>query len=396
MKDGETVPLTPTVMVIGILDSPHLVRWLKSISELPISLVLFPSTPHRRVHSELTRLVGGASVADVSILRFESVLSIPISVVDVFLRGRLRAALLRRRIKTILPDVVHAIELQHAGYTLLRAVGHITGRTFRIGLTNYGSDIYWFHKFAAHEAKLRALLQIADFYSAECTRDVHSARSLGFTGKVLSVVPNAGGTLGASSGPLNKTLDETERKAILVKGYTNFVGRAQDIIRQIIREHKQFGEWEIIVYSATLRARLMCNTAQVLHPRLRIRAIPKKRLTHHEMIELYSRSAAYVGFSRSDGISTSFLEAISHGVYPLQTSTSCVDEWRGRGFLVSILDVNDPKGAVDELLRVLQDSAFRLTATEHNRTLAAEYLNADDISEQMRDDYRSILRLAGK
>ena len=34
-----------------------------------------------------------------------------------------------------------------------------------------------------------------------------------------------------------------------------------------------------------------------------------------------------MGISLSDGISTSLLEAMSAGAFPIQTSTACADEW---------------------------------------------------------------------
>jgi hypothetical protein len=36
------------------------------------------------------------------------------------------------------------------------------------------------------------LLVLADIYSCECQRDVALAKSLGFNGRVLPIIPNAG------------------------------------------------------------------------------------------------------------------------------------------------------------------------------------------------------------
>jgi glycosyltransferase involved in cell wall biosynthesis len=57
------------------------------------------------------------------------------------------------------------------------------------------------------------------------------------------------------------------------------------------------------------------------------------------MIALFSNSLAYVGASRSDGISTSVLEAMSAGAFPIQTDSSCSSEWLAHnqtGYLVPV------------------------------------------------------------
>jgi hypothetical protein len=50
------------------------------------------------------------------------------------------------------------------------------------------------------------------------------------------------------------------------------------------------------------------------------------------MYENFANSRIYIGASRSDGISTSFLEALVLGAYPIQTNTSCGNEWVEKGF----------------------------------------------------------------
>jgi hypothetical protein len=51
-------------------------------------------------------------------------------------------------------------------------------------------------------------------------------------------------------------------------------------------------------------------------------------------------SRIYIGCSISDGISTSFLEALTKGVYPIQTNTSCAGEWIDKGAVASLIDLD--------------------------------------------------------
>jgi glycosyltransferase involved in cell wall biosynthesis len=58
------------------------------------------------------------------------------------------------------------------------------------------------------------------------------------------------------------------------------------------------------------------------------------------MYEKFANSRIYVGASRSDGISTSFLEALVLGAYPIQTNTSCANEWVDKGFHAHLIEPN--------------------------------------------------------
>jgi glycosyltransferase involved in cell wall biosynthesis len=95
-------------------------------------------------------------------------------------------------------------------------------------------------------------------------------------------------------------------------------------------------------------------------------------------LEIFSRSKIYVGASRSDGISTSFLEAILNGVYPIQTSTSCVSEWINKGCIASLVaeDVTEIYGAIKASI---DNDIFLDNAQLINQKIAKQYLDPDKI-----------------
>ncbi len=382
------------VMVVGMVDSPHVARWLASLTDLPIDFVLFPSTPNRRIHPGVESVVNASSNATVRLSGFEARLGLVIWALDFAMAGRLRAWLLRKRIAKFSPNLIHALELQHAGYLVLRAgLQHGSSAQPSLALTNYGSDLFWFRQFPRHRDRLIALLRLADYYFAECERDVILARELGFAGREMTVLPNAGGIPSdvLSSGVGS---DSSDRNLILIKGYTNFVGRAQDILREIGRRAPEFEGWEIIVYSSTWRAQLLCRRIKASNPELSLMALPKRHLSHDQMLSLFRRASVYVGFSRSDGVSTSFLEALACGAYPLQTSTACVEEWRAKGAIFSTLDVNDAAHAVDELGRVLSDPSALEYAVSQNAAVALRHLDELKIAQQCQQDYRIVVGLS--
>jgi glycosyltransferase involved in cell wall biosynthesis len=80
--------------------------------------------------------------------------------------------------------------------------------------------------------------------------------------------------------------------------------------------------------------------------------ILKKRTPHDEMLRYFSESRIYVGISLSDGISTSLLEAMATGCYPIQTGTSCAKEWliQDSGSVVDLSPENSVQDALIEAL----------------------------------------------
>jgi glycosyltransferase involved in cell wall biosynthesis len=221
-------------------------------------------------------------------------------------------------------DYIHALELNHAGYIASKASLFGLAQNTKVISTNWGSDIYWFQKYRRHQKKIRKLMEVSDFYSAECYRDLDLATKYGFTGKFLAVSPNAGGIPNIfSSADLEPP---SVRKTILIKGYETFVGRASIALGAISEMSSELTDYEIIVYSANKKT---INTVKRIqkNTKLKIRAIPKKKLTHGEMLKLFGKARVYVGVSLSDGISTSLLEAMAMGAFPIQTNTSCAEEW---------------------------------------------------------------------
>jgi hypothetical protein len=156
-------------------------------------------------------------------------------------------------------------------------------------------------------------------------------------GKFLEVSPNAGGIPNVF---LETTLDApSDRKVILVKGYESFVGRASIALSAISEVASEIVEYEIIVYSAN-RKTIQAVKQTRKSANLNIRAIPKKKLMHSEMLNMFGKARIYVGVSLSDGISTSLLEAMAMGAFPIQTNTSCGDEWIEDGTTGKLIEPN--------------------------------------------------------
>lgn len=354
-------------MVIAMLDSVHAYRWLKQFENEEIAFFLFPSSPMRKVHPGILKLAAGNGrrSADFRIFPLARIIALPLWFADKCLDNRIRSLLVRRWLRLNSIEVVHALELQNAGYILLRAFQrHGPSERPRLMVTNWGSDIFWFQKFPKHKRKLSELMGLVDDYACECERDVELARALGFRGRVMPVIPNSGGFppsvfLATPGNP---------RSVIAIKGYQGWVGRAALALEAIELISDQIRPFHVVVYSANWVTHRKVRQVRK-STGLRITVYKKGALTHEEMLSLFKESLIYVGVSLSDGISTSLLEAMAMGAIPVQTSTACCNEWfDGSGVEIPDFAKSTIASAILEGLTLAQNPSL----AEENRKVILE------------------------
>lgn len=370
------------IVLVAMVDSIHVARWISQFPADGYKFFVFPSTPNRRIHPDIVRMK--AEQGNIEIYPFGGRLSLPLWGMDLLLGNRFRTAFLQALIKRVKPDFVHALEFQHGAYLADQALraGNLK-ETFIA--TNYGSDIYWFQQFPKHLARIKSVLERADRYSAECERDVQLALGYGFKGQVLPVIPNAGGI--PEKYAQMDVLPPSERKLIMIKGYDGWVGRATLAVKALPLIKDRLTGYDIVFYSCngkTLRAiRKMSRDSGI-----KVTAYPKKKLSHYHMMEMFSKALIYVGISLSDGISTSMLEALAMGAYPVQTNTACTDEWFKSGVEgteISDFQVQGVQQAICEGLKVAstRDAEAQWQSIAKARTAA----DASAISEISRTYY---------
>jgi glycosyltransferase involved in cell wall biosynthesis len=293
--------------------------------------------------------------------------------IDRPLGERLRGKLVRNLIQKLKPDLVHVVEFQHAGYILLRALARpLVVERPKIMASNYGSDIYWFQNFLSHRAKISTLLEMSDHYTSECQRDIALAKQLGFAG-TSTLIPNTGGVSEDLLLRQPRISVASERKLLLLKGYHNKFGQALIGVRSILRLRKSLIGFEIVSFSTNVFTALFLILLR-LFSGLNISFHLKGALTHSEVLTLMSRARIYVGLSKSDGISTSLLEAMAMGTFPLQTGTSCASEWIEDGLSGAILTLGKEDELDNWITRAISDDNLVNKAQEINHaTILARY-----------------------
>ena len=360
------------ILIVAMADSVHTARWLEQFEDSDYEFVLFPSSPHRRIHPKIVRLLSEASKMDISIPRGLRNTGLLLAAIDKLMANRVRGIWLRRIVRNFEPNILHAVETQGAGYIASVALTKIVVKPFVI-LTLWGSDLFWFRNFKRHRALICRCLKLVDRLSMECERDIAIARELGYTGDVFPPFPVTGGYETASIQNNVKKVTST-RKIILVKGHTRFVGRGIKALDAITELVDQLDGYEIVVYSTDPKAkRFARKLAQ--SSGLLVNAYGRGEIAHHELLKIFENARAYIGISLSDGISVSLQEAIVGGAFPIQTDTSCANEWIIDGKSGFIVEPDDHLGLVIAIQTAIENDELVDTAARINFEVALNRLD---------------------
>ena len=379
------------VLIIGMLDSVHLARWLVQFLDENIDFVIVASKKYRKLHPLTISLLNSNHLASYTLAQRTPLKSIS-GYLD-FLRFELgsrfnffgmRTRSLTKIIENRNFHFIHALEIQGAGY-LLNNLNTVLLKKQKVILTNWGSDIYFYKRFPTHESFIRSVLSKADYYSAECFRDYALAREYGFVGEELPCIPNAGGF--EIETRHHNFVPPTQRKQILIKGYGGTFGRADLPISLIPLIARKYPEISFHIYSVTDdMLEIIYSLPPEILSRVKISRL-QNRLSHSEMLSEFSKSRIYIGCSESDGISTSFIESLIHGTYPIQTSTSCANEWVDRGVSASIIGL-DVNSLLNEVQNALDNDKMVEAAAIVNFEVALRFLAREVVkSEALRFYY---------
>jgi hypothetical protein len=389
-----------TVLLVAMPGSIHVVRWVKQLSDQDMDVHMFPSTGGAVIHPELSGITYhsplfswqqriGESPPRQGVLYFVS------RVADFFLQHGLqrfvpglRCRRLLKVIRKIRPDLLHSLEIQAAGYLTMEVRTQFSGVFPPWLVTNWGSDIFLFGRLQQHKAKIREVLANCDYYSCECKRDIQLAKQFGFSGAIMPVFPNTGGFDLVALQQTREKIQVSNRKIIMLKGYQNWAGRALVGLRALSRCADVLSGYSVFIYSASLDVEIAAELFAV-DSGVSVRIIPHKT-EHQEMLSLHAQARISIGLSISDAISTSFLEAIVMGSFPIQSCTACVDEWIENGVSGMIVPPEDPDIIELAIRTALSDDALVNEAARVNWGIAQERLDNNRLKKEVIDMYSSL------
>lgn len=385
------------ILFVAMPDSVHTARWISQIADQGWDIFLFPvfiarPSPDLRDLTVFESFIPGWRAKENHVHSIWW--TIPFFLAD-FVVSRIKGVktnyfatrALAIIIRWLQPDTVHSLEIQHAGYMTLDAK-NIQSKNFPVWIvTNWGSDIYLFERLAEHRPKIEAVLANCDYYSCECERDVRLAKALGFQGITLPVVPDAGGMELGKVSMLKSITPTASRRIIMLKGYQNWAGRALVGLEAMRYCADLLHNYTLIIYMASPEIRI---AAELFSRDTKIPVQIISSISHDEMLRWYSRSRIYIGLSISDGISTSLLEAMAMGTFPIQSCTACADEWIVNGQSGLIVPPEDPQAIAEALRQALSDDSLVDRAAEINAQTIAQRLDNSVIKPQVIKMYQDI------
>lgn len=351
------LPKKPRILFVAMANSQHAARWIAQVEGLGWELFLFPVDRHAPIHEFFPQLAPSVQVVEGWPLKGIT----PERAVRLTRRFKpgwpVRQWQLARVIRQLKPDIVHSLEIQQAGY-MTHGARRKVGEDFPTWIvSNWGSDTYVFGRLDSHRERVRSVMLQCDYYASECLRDVVAAHQLGFRGTTLPVLPAAGGTdldyvaQFRTPGPISA------RRTIALRGYQNWAGRAFTGIRALERAADVLGDYTIDVYNwrSSPDIELAVNLAA---KRSGLNFVLAPWMSHVELWQMHGRSRALVALSIGDGISTSMLEAVTMGSFPIQSHTSCADEWVEHGKTCFLVHPEDPEEVEAAIRRVIADDAL--------------------------------------
>lgn len=225
------------------------------------------------------------------------------------------------------PDIVHALEFQHNGYRLNNFKKNNFPNTKFI-ISNWGSDIFFFKNFLFHKNEIQKCINFYDYYICETKRDLKYYEL--FNGKgVAQLIP---GSLGIYESLLNKRNNNKE-KIIIIKGYNDKFGKSLFILRRLIKLKEILDNHQIYILLSNNKVKLFSKfflkNFKIIH---------YDKLDYSSTLDLLSRCEIYIGASKSDGLSTMALEALSFGAKVIQGENSCLNEFNFKFYNYSFRD----------------------------------------------------------
>jgi glycosyltransferase involved in cell wall biosynthesis len=150
----------------------------------------------------------------------------------------------------------------------------------------------------------------------------------------------------------------------MLKGYHSWAGRALVGLQALESCIDLLSGYTIAVYSVSPAVAKAGKRFEKMTG-IRTKIIPKGT-PHAEILGLHGSARLSIGLSVSDGLSTSFLEAMAMGSFPIQSWTACADEWIEDGKTGLLVPPEDPLAVAQAIRHALTDDEMVDHAAEKN------------------------------
>ena len=216
---------------------------------------------------------------------------------------------------------------------------------------------------------------------------------MGFRGDCVGVWPVVGGLDVERVRNLSSDAPASERRTIAVKGVLGSVGRGEVAVAALERVGSHLEGYEVCTY----------QTNEKLEPEFRkivemnggtyncLSMAEAKSVPHDEILAMHGRARTSLALNNSDGMSSSFMEAVAAGSFPVHSEGSCGRESSPAGRAALFVSATDPDDVAAAVIRALTDDELVDRAGPVNRQVAAEYFDRNRIRARILDMYERIL-----
>jgi hypothetical protein len=178
----------------------------------------------------------------------------------------------------------------------------------------------------------------------------------------------------------------SDRTQIIAKCYGEVFGLGSLVVSAVESILSDNSKYNFFLYSVTRDLEeTVANLAAKFPGRLKFSTV-RNSLSHQELLLEFSKSRIYLGASLSDGISTSFLEAMTQGAFPIQTNTSCASDWLQKGCLGIAVDPN-LESILESLHISINDDELVNKAQALNPLILEQHTNFDILSKIAKSFY---------
>lgn len=362
------------LIIVGMIESSHFQKWIKATisTELFSKVIVIPSDyPVNKINSSSLGLEGKQRIKlNVFKLPIGSKLNnFTFRILDLIFGLSWRALILFISIKIYRPKIVHFQELQHGGYIYNAKFFKSTRkRNYKVICSTWGSDLILYGNLTSHELPLKQLLSKTDVLTAERVDDGEIARKLNYSNEFIAPLYITVGTKIKSRILSSKP---SERKMILIKGYQDNHGRALNALAALTLIEAHLTGYKIGVFSASNAVQIQVEYLQK-NTSLNIEII--KRTSNLEIKNYFSQSRIYIGLAISDGLSTSMVEAMEQGTFPIQSANSAANLFiknGSTGYIVDPWDIIEVANCIEKAVK--DDQMVDKAAIENLNSLEEKY-----------------------
>ena len=311
------------LIAVGMIESSHFQSWIRATisQEIFDQIWIVPSDyPVNNLTQSSLRLADNIG-CKLKVFRFpvgNRINNILYRLLDLALGRKWRSVIIYRYIQRAKPFFLHFHEFQHGAYLFNPIAKYFEDRNFKTICSTWGSDLLFYGELESHKDEIKKVFSWADLVTAERIDDKKICIGFGYEKTFLAPVYI---TVGLNVPIKRPSLKPSVRRKIMIKGYQDNHGRALNALAALELVKTNLNNFEIRIFSASDAVRLQVEFLKSTK-QWNIEVI--NRTSNLEIKKHFSESRLYIGLAISDGLSTSMVEAMANGAFPIQSLNSAV------------------------------------------------------------------------